>query len=193
MIIGQLQQENKNTKKQVQLLEQKLESHEKSARASTLEIRHIPKHENETKESLVNIIKDLSLAVNLPSKVAEAEIRDIYRTNTKTEAVVVDFTTVARKTSFISAVINFNKIQKEQKQLPLNTNHLKVKGPPRNIYVSDSLTAKARRLFYLARQCAKAHSYDGCWISFGRIFLRKSEGERPIQIKDEVDLDLNKI
>lgn len=193
VIIDHLQQENKNIKKQVQFLEQKLDHHEKSARASILEVRHVPKGELETKDSLVKVIQDLGAAVNVPSNVVEAEIRDIYRANSKTDAIVVEFTTVARKTAFISSFIHFNKIQREQKQLPLNTNHLKIKGPPRNIYISDSLTGRTRRLFYLARQCAKTRSYNGCWISFGRVFLRKSEGDKPIQIKDEGDLDLNKL
>lgn len=187
--IEQLQQENKTSRKQISILEQKLEYYEKASKATTLEIRNIPKTEPETKQQLMGMVMELGAAIQLNLNVNTSEIRNIYRTKGKTEAVVVDFTTVARKSDIIGAVIKYNKSQKLKKGLPLNTNDIKIKGVPQNIYISDFLTVKTQQLFYLSRQLTKRQGFHGCWISFGKIYIRRSEGDSPIHIKNSEDLD----
>ncbi|KAH9641722.1 hypothetical protein HF086_006236 [Spodoptera exigua] len=182
-----LQEENKTSKKQISLLEQKLEQYEKGSKASTLEIRNIPKTEPETKQQLIGMVMEVATAIQPNLNINSTEIRDVYRT--KAETIVVDFTTVTRKSEVIGSVIKYNKSQKVKKALPLNTNNIKMKGAPRNIYLSDCLTVKTQQLFYLSRQLTKRQGFHGCWTSFGKVYIRKKEGDSPIHIKNIEDLN----
>ncbi|KAL4710608.1 hypothetical protein ACJJTC_003244 [Scirpophaga incertulas] len=43
------------------------------------------------------------------------------------------------------------------------------------IFVSEHLTGKAARLYFLARDLAKNKLYKFCWTSLGRVYVRKNE------------------
>ena len=116
------------------------------------------------------------------------EIRDIYGTKSKNEFIIVDFTTTARKSTFIKHVIAYSKSQKILKIPTLTTSNLNLQGPPKPIFISDYLTSKARRLYFLARQQAREQSYYRCWTSFGRVLLQKLEGSPILRIEEQEDL-----
>lgn len=181
-----LEKERKENMDYIQTLENKLETLEKTQKNTCIEIKNIPLKPKETKQDLLNIINQISTSINLP--IQTVNIRDAYRINTKTEdnkPIIVDCNSVILKESILEYCKKFNNQHRDNK---LNTSHLKISGPLKNIYISEHLTPKARRLFFLARDFAKTSDYKYCWTAGGKIYLRQREGLRSIRITTEADL-----
>lgn len=185
--VAKLENERRVNLKYIESLENKLESVERSLKSSTIEIRNIPLNDTkETTEDLINVIKNVGKTVSVDVKTTG--IRDIFRVNNKTDGykpIIVEFTSKLTKDSMLAAVKKFNLVNKDSK---LNTSHLQLKGPQTPIYVTETLTSNAKKLFYLCRQFAKEYKYTFCWVTHGRIFLRKAEGQKQIRIDSESDL-----
>lgn len=182
-----MENDRKRNMDYIQLLENKVDLLETSHKSSCIEIKNIPPKQKESKQDLLDVIGKLGTALNLP--IQTSNIRDVFRINTKKEGnkpIIVDFTSIIVKDSVIEHCKKFNNQHRENK---LNTTHLHISGPPNNIYISEHLTAKARRLFFLARDFASTNEYKYCWTAGGKIFIRKREGERHLRVTTEADLD----
>ncbi|CAG4976359.1 unnamed protein product [Parnassius apollo] len=182
-----LHKENEGCKSRITLLENKIELMERSALASTIEIRNVPKMRFENKQALCELLKHVGLALNQP--IEDNDICDIYRIKSKFKEdtpIIARLNTTSIKESIIRSVKSFNKQNRDMK---LSSKHLQIDGPPRPIFVCEALTAKARRLFHLAKEFAKTNNYNRCWISYGKIFLRKIDGLPSIKIDSEEDLN----
>ena len=117
----------------------------------------------------------------------KTDIRDIFRINKKEgiPTIIVDFVHPKTKQDIVKKVRNFNKKNSSNK---LNTSHIKLQGPSKPIYVSECLTQKAQRLYYLARNFAKDNLYQFCWTSRGRVYIKRAEEEKQILIDTAADL-----
>ncbi|CAG9790386.1 unnamed protein product [Diatraea saccharalis] len=184
--ITNLEKENINYKKKVELLENKIDMLEKNTHNSTVEIRNIPLQKNETRQIISQIVKDIGCAVSLSTPIQDLEIRDIYRT--KAETIVVDFSTTQRKESLMLNLKKLNKSKRSNKEPMLNTLNIKLSGPNKTIYISEYLTHKARRLFFLARENVKMKKLAAAWSSYGKIYVKKQEDQPPKRIDTEDDL-----
>lgn len=189
--INELESERKEDKKTIGLLEEKIDMLERKNRNTGLEFRNIPKKQGEKKEdvlrSVTNILKTLDIDVS------SNDIKDTYRLNSKNSkdsdapVIIADFTTVFLRDNVLKKVKEFNKDKgKEDK---LNTQHLNPQSLKKPIFVSETLTHKAQRLFYQARLFQKAHDYDYCWTSYGTIYLRKKENMPQIRINSDADIE----
>ncbi|KAG8240487.1 hypothetical protein J6590_108349 [Homalodisca vitripennis] len=56
------------------------------------------------------------------------------------------------------------------------------------VYVNESLTPAKRKLLNAARVIKKEKQFTFLWVKNGRIFMRKTEGERFVIIDSEKDL-----
>lgn len=182
-----LEQEKKEDRKRISILEERVEQLERQLRVSSLEIRNIPRKQNETKQDLVETIIKLGKVVNV--SIQSSEIKDIFRINSNTEhkTILADFTSVLIKEKIIQSVKKFNKTNNVAK---LDTQQLHIDGPKLPIFVSDNLTPKTKRLFFLARDYATHQRFKYCWSSVGKVFLRKEDGSPIIRINSEADLVL---
>ncbi|CAG9137689.1 unnamed protein product [Plutella xylostella] len=80
-----VENEQKDQKRYIHLLEQKIELLERKNVSSSIEIRNIPKlNASETKEDLIKTVKNISDVLKVP--IDKMDIKDIYRTNTKIES-----------------------------------------------------------------------------------------------------------
>uniref|UniRef100_A0A1E1W9G6 FP protein C-terminal domain-containing protein n=1 Tax=Pectinophora gossypiella TaxID=13191 RepID=A0A1E1W9G6_PECGO len=162
--IQQLESERKDDKKYIQLLEDRVESLERRNRASGIEIRNVPKttpeRVPESKEEFCKLVK--SMGTTLKIKIEDSDIKDVYRLSGK------DFTKPQNK---------------------INTTHLGLLNPSRPVYVSEALTSKSQKLYYLARNFQKVNEYSFCWTSRGIVYLRKEVQSPLIKIESEADLD----
>lgn len=185
--IGKLEQERKNHLEALQLLEEKIEFTERYQRASSIEIRNIPKpvNKDETKDDLSDLVMRITKVINLPLKATD--IRDIFRSNTKSanKPIIADFTTVLYKEKFLQAVKTYNMTYRTNK---LNTSNIRIDGPSKPVFISENLTPKMRKLFHMAREFAKSNNYKYCWCAHGKIYLRKSDGAAHSRIISESDL-----
>ncbi|KAI5639514.1 hypothetical protein NE865_08014 [Phthorimaea operculella] len=167
------------------LLEDKLEDLQRGSRKTNIEIKNVPKTNKETKEELVEMVVNLSKAIDC--KVAAGDIKDIYRVRgkkeqTKNTPIIVELTSTIQRTEFLKMAKLFNIKHQEKlcaKHLGFKTNEYTP------IFVSEQLTAKGARLYFLARDIAKTKSYKFCWTAYGRIYLRKHENSPIIMIKSE--------
>lgn len=186
--MNHLETQNAEYKKQIKSLESKLELMEKNSRLSAIEIRNIQKTKQENKQTLCGIIKGIGSLVSPQNCIQESEIRDIFRT--KSDAIVVDFTTITRKETLLHKIKEHNKSRREQKDTQLNTQQLNLEGPSRTIYVSEYLTHKAKRLHYLAREYVKNKQLFTAWTSYGKVYVKKKEGLPAQRIDEEKDLHM---
>lgn len=188
MLMGQvkeLKDENLQQRKHIQSLEQKLENFERGSRSTCLEIKNIPASKSETKAALIETVTKIGKILNI--NIQKSEVKDVFRINTRNpenKTIIVDLVSVITKDTILKAFKNYNKGPGR-----LTTEHMKISGPAKPIFISENLTAKMKRLFYLARVFANTNEYKYCWSSNGKIFIREKDGSPYHIIKDETDLE----
>ncbi|CAG4990724.1 unnamed protein product [Colias eurytheme] len=169
-----------------QLLETKIENLEKQLRNTSIEIRNIPTKPQETKSDLVQFAINIGKAINID--IQKSDIRDIFRIpskNSTNKPIIAHLNTTLLKENILNGIKKFNKDNDNNK---LSTNHLQIEGQSRPVYISENLTQKMKKIYFLARDFAKQNSYKFCWISKGNIYMRKQEGFPYIKIESEDDL-----
>lgn len=182
--IDKMEKDKRDYNMCIEKLEERIETFEKKLKASSLEIRNIPTRRAESKDDLLDLITKLSLTLKVP--LGGADVRDVYRLNTKPEAIkpiTIEFSTVILKEKFLLAFKNYNKEHRGSDRL--STKNLQLDGTAQPIFVSEALTFKCKKLFYQAREFAKANSYAFCWTSYGKVYLRKKEGAPFTYVKSE--------
>ncbi|XP_046966919.1 uncharacterized protein LOC124534919 [Vanessa cardui] len=181
-----LQTERKQFLSQIASLEEKIEDMQKTSKLTAVEIRNVPiPTKTETKSDLCNIVKNTCKVLNV--NVEQMTIKDIYRINGKSSkgTIIAEFTTVVLKKDVIQAAKNYNKQHPNQR---LNSSIIGLSGPTTPIFISEALTNKGRRLFFLARDFAKTQDFNYCWTNNGRVYLRKTSDSPHIEIKTETQL-----
>lgn len=183
--VNKLESEKNANTEYITALETKLDSFERSARSTCIEIRNLPHSQPESKSTLVDSVIQIGRVLHVP--ISATEIKDAFRINnsknTTSKTLIVDFTSVLLKEKFVS---RYRKGIKENNRL--TTEKLRISGPAKPVFVSENLTRKLKKLFFLAREHAKAHDFKFCWVSNGKIFLRKREGSPALRINSEADL-----
>ncbi|XP_011557012.3 uncharacterized protein LOC105387907 [Plutella xylostella] len=185
--ITRLESERKTDKVIISQLEDRIETMERKARASGIEIRNIPKTSGETKNELCAIVKSLGKTLNVD--IHDHDIRDIYRIKSKdsTNPIITEFSSVLKKEKILKASKDFNK--NKSKGDKLNTSHFQIKTPVKPVFLSETLTYKAQRLFYLARDLQRNYNFAFCWTSHGVVYLRRDENSPQIRVTNETDLE----
>ena len=187
--LRKLETENADKVAVIKRLEEKVEQSDVISKLSCIEIRNIPENKGESKSSLSEII--ISTGKTLDIEIKKSEIRDIYRLKPKVHSsksantIVVDLTTILKRDEILQAYKTYNKNHKDTR---LSTSDIGLNGPPNSIFMSEHLTYEKKRLFFLARDYAKTHNLQYCWTSYGRIFVRKQEGQPATRINTESDI-----
>lgn len=177
---------NKNLQ-HIQILEEKMEHIERHRRATCVEIKNIPYVPGETKQTLLKYVQTIASVLN--THVDQHSVRDVFRISKKDSedrTIIVDFTSVLIKETMIRKYKDYNKNNRTSK---FSTESLRLSGPRKPVFISENLTPKMKRILYLSKEYGRSNSYDHCWVSHGRIFLRKKEGSAAIQIRSELDLE----
>lgn len=176
--LEKVREENKDCicklEKQVQELQQKY-------RPSAIEIRNVPAMPNENLNNLLQIAAQLGQ--KLQTEISSSNIRDIYRLPGKpgvTRSIFIEFSSVYLKNNFLTAVRNYNKERRIEDKL--NTEIIGIAGERKPIYVDEHLSPTSKRLFYLAREFAKRNHFNFCWISNGKILLRRNSNTKESHI-----------
>lgn len=188
-----MQESRAEDRKIIQSLEEKIEVLERKNRSTSLEIRNLPislqeGKRFESKEDTSMLVKKISKVVGIDLN--DEDIKDVYRVATRKEGckpIVVELNSCLKKEKMLQGVKNFNKRLINEK---LNTGQLNIPGPVKPVFISESLTPNAQKLYYAARQLARERGYAYCWTSRGLIYLRKAEGEPHIRINNEACLKL---
>ncbi|XP_013169075.1 PREDICTED: uncharacterized protein LOC106127872 [Papilio xuthus] len=181
----QMEEARREDKAYIISLENKIDKLEQQSRATSVEIRNIPKRSGETKQDLLHTLNNIFKVIKLPPQ--ETDVKDIFRNHKKTSTptMIVEFGTVKNKESLLRHIKKFNKENCNNK---LNTEHLSIQGPKLPIYCSENLSSKTKRLFFLARELASQEKYKFCWTTHGKVYLRKDEGSPLCRIESEGDI-----
>lgn len=185
--ISQLESESRVDKKTIESLEGKIEFLERKSRSTGIEIRNLPKKMGESKKDLCALVQCVGKTINV--EIDQSCINDIYRIKSKDSSnpIIVELTTVLHKERILENVKNYNKSKKPGEKL--NTSTLGFQGTVKPVFISETLTAKTQKLFYLARTFQQQHNYSFCWTSHGAVYLRKKEKDVHIRITSEIDID----
>lgn len=183
--VEQFELQARKDRESISLLEDKIEELQRDRRKQNVEIKNVPREDEENRASLINMIMNLSK--NVGHNLAKSDIKDIYRVRStkggsKNTPIVVETSSTIIKTDFLKACKSFNRETKEK----LRTIHLGfTKNENTPVFVSEQLTDRGSRLFFLARDLAKSKAYKFCWTSFGKIYVRKDETSPIIMIRSE--------
>ncbi|KAL4704819.1 hypothetical protein ACJJTC_001294 [Scirpophaga incertulas] len=181
-----LEKEKKEHLLYIASLEAKIDDIQRSNKSSTIELRNVPcQSKKENQSVLVGIVQQTCKVLNI--EYGPQDLKDVYGINTKSggTTIVAEFTQALKKQEVLKTAKAFNK---ENRNNRLNSTHIGLPGKTVPIYISESLTSKARRLFYLARDLAKSTDYKYCWTSNGKVFIRKNDDSPHIEIKSENDV-----
>ncbi len=109
-------------------------------------------------------------------KLKNSDVPEIYRlgkkSDKKTRDLVIKFSNQKTRDTFHT---------KRKKAAP----H---KDPAKNIYVNDVLTTYRKGLFYAARKLYKGKKLCAAWTQQGNVLVRKTEGDKAMEIKCYDDL-----
>jgi hypothetical protein len=132
-----------------------------------------------------------SLSSIVGSSIVKSDIKDIYRIRGKRDRVssasiiVVEMTSTLQKTDLIQKCKTFNTKNKTK----LRAKHLGLtEQEDAPIFVSEQLTPKASRLYFLARDLIKSTDFTFCWTAYGNVYVRRDENSPIITITNEAQI-----
>lgn len=169
-----LENKHKEATERISELEKQLNGIHKQIIKNTLEIRNLPKTENENLQEVVNTIyKTLNLEqIDGTTK--------IYRKGKNNGSILIEYQDYKKKDALLKT---FKKYNSENKDKPLCTDDLGAGGNNSRVYISEPLTQLSKKIFKAARELVNNGLYKYCWTSRGNVLLRKEEGHNLIVVK----------
>lgn len=84
--------------------------------------------------------------------------------------------------TFLAKTIKFNKLNPKDK---INSSHIGIGGNKTPIFILEHLSPLNKKLHASARQVAKEKGFKFVWIKQGRVFMRKTESDPSIYVKNQ--------
>lgn len=183
--VEQLETQKKKDYEYITIMEKKIEDMQRTERKNNIEMKNVPKGNTETKEDLINMVERLGKSINC--NINKSDVKDIYRVRGKKEGptntpIIVEFSSTILKANVLKMSKSYN-IKNRGKLCAKHIGFTKNEDTP--IFVSEQLTIKGSRLFYLARDLAKSKGYKFCWTSYGRVHVRRDENSPIITVHCE--------
>ena len=163
-------------------LEDQVEALQRKHLETTIEIKNVPITEN---ENLIKVVNQLHTSLNIDF--SPDQVRQVYRKkfgNHKT--IFVEYQTIQMRAKTLKAIKSYNINNKQDKY---NTKALKMPGDTEPVYISEALTPTARKLLFQSKELKKKYDFKFCWVSNGRIFLKKAEDKSAILIKSTEQIE----
>jgi hypothetical protein len=160
----------------IEQLENQMEDMQRAQRITTLEVRNIGETDH---GNLSNIMSKIHSALQIPF--APEYIKNIKQiSNGQNKLIIVEYQTTQHSKSVLKALKAYNIMHKEDK---FNTLNLDIAGEKKLVYISESLSPAARKLYYFARDLRKNYGYKYCWTGQGKVFVKKTDNSATIWIK----------
>lgn len=176
--LEEMDTKNKELKKMVENLENRVEDLEQYSRVNTVEIQGIPQDDT---EDVIGVVKGVGNALNM--KIEDCMIDACHRLKSRPGSN--DPPTIIVK--FVRRGTKEELLRKRREKKTLSTKHMNL-HMDRPIYINESLSPARRHLAALARVAKREHHYQYIWIRNGKIFLRKENGAKVIQVTSKDDL-----
>lgn len=183
--IEELQKQNKDDRIKIDDLETQVNELQRCQVSSSIEIRNVPKVES---ENLLSITETLFKALEMKEKPKIRSVNRLPGKTTESKPIIVELDNSTQKQSVLEKYKKFVKKNKDMKDKQLDCETIGFSGNKNPLFISEVLTQKTKKLFFLARKFRKAFSYKYCWTTNGRVYLRKQEGGTHILVKSEAQL-----
>ncbi|KAJ2941764.1 hypothetical protein O0L34_g10568 [Tuta absoluta] len=183
--INKLEALAREDREYIMFLEDRLDEMQLAYRKTNFEIKGVPKLQSETKQDLVDMV--VTLSETLDCKINKGDIKDIYRVRSKkpeqrNTPIIVETSSALLKTNLLKMAKIYNIKNKSK----LRAKHMGFKTQEETpIFLSENLTPKSARLFFMARDLAKSKHYKFVWTSYGKVYVRRTEEAAIIHIKTE--------
>lgn len=186
--IQQLESQSQQNREYIAILEDKVEDLQRISRKTSIELKNVPKKADESRNDLINMVMTMSNSINM--NMVERDITDIFRLKGKSDkiknpTIIVEFGSSILRTDFLKKSKDFNTKNNSKLQAKDLGHTTEVDTP---VFVAEQLTSKGARLHFLARDLAKTQKYKHCWVSFGRVFVRKNDTSKIIKIQHEAQV-----
>lgn len=187
--VSELCEKNKEKEKQMQVMDNRINSLEQQLINKNIEIKNITTENISPNE----VVKKIAASVNL--EINESDISNSYYLK-KSEKVVVEFTSLIKKRELLnkikrhrvdSTIINTDESYNNESQQNENGNN---NMRSKYIYINDQLTPHNRRLLWLAKTKAKEANWKFVWVKNGNILAKKNEISHPILVHNAADIEL---
>lgn len=187
--IERLETQAKKDREYITTLEDKIEEQQRTARKASIELKNVPRKPSENRSDLLNMITCLSKTINMDLSVRD--IKDIYRIKVRNDKesnppIIVELGSTILRTDLLKKTKEFNvrnKCKLQAKHLGFTTSE----DAP--VFISEQLTAKAARLFFLSRDLVRSNKYKYCWTAFGKVLVRKDDQSKIIWIQHEAQVN----
>lgn len=177
-----LQSENVVLRAEMNELNRRLQTLEKSSRCRNIEIHSVPERKS---ENLVSIFERLCDELNVSTPNTDVLcVRRVAKMNSDSDRprnILVTLQSERQRDELISAIRQYNKKNTDNQ---LNSSHLGIPGEKRTIYLSEHLSPECKKLHAATRKAAKEQAYKFVWVKYGRIYVRKNEQTPAILIKE---------
>lgn len=174
-LLNTFKSENDKLRKRVVELEGKCGEIEQISLNKGLILSGIP---NQGKnEDVHDITKKVLKAINC--KINNNDIEEVYRRGKDGSQIVINLKTEQ---------IRDNILKKRKEATSVKVTECNLNGENNVIYFNEYLTSYMNKLFYDAR-CLKNNGYKFVWVKSGKIFIRKDEKSKIIQIRNSDDID----
>lgn len=185
--ITHLENKSREDREYIALLEEKVENLQMGQRKTNLEIKNVPKKNDESKEDLIEMV--LRLSSTIGGSLRREDITDIYRVRGKKELqnppIILETSSTLIKTDILKLCKAFNVKTKSK----LCAKHLGFRtSEDTPVFISEQLTPRGSRLHFLARDLAKTKQYKYCWTAYGKVYVRKTDSSAIITIKSEAQV-----
>ncbi|KAL0879324.1 hypothetical protein ABMA27_003102 [Loxostege sticticalis] len=171
---------NSSEKRQIQMLQDKMDAMEQQARSYNIEIANLPERRG---ENLLAVIEKLGCVIKHPINIQDVvsihRVPHMENTNKRPKNVIVRFTTKITRDSVIAAARATKGLKSDQ---------LLISGTVQNVYINEHLTAKNKQLFRSCREEAKTHNYKYVWIKNGAILVRQTDTSVIFAVRNEQDI-----
>lgn len=167
--------ETKNTEalQRIDELELQLNFIQKKITTNIVEIRNIPRNDN---EDVQDIVKKLYNVLQTPY----VKTLHVYRKGKDNAPLIIEHSGTSERETLLKAFKKFNTVNKDN---PLNSENLGVHGRKARVYISEPLTFTSKKVLAAGRDLVRNGIYKFCWTSRGNILLRKEEGAPAIVIR----------
>lgn len=157
---------------EIQQLSTQINDLEQYTRRNNVEIRGLPLQDG---EDLLKTVNEVAVKLQLPP-LSEADYDAVHRLPSKSKEqappIIIKFKSRQTRDKWLG--------QKNKLKSPLE------RGSP--VFLCENLTALNKKLLWQCRSVAKDKGYQYVWVRNGRIFVRREDGTKAVQIKHINDL-----
>lgn len=179
-VIEDLTAENKRLNKKVIDLEVRLEGMEQYSRANAVEIHGVPMQKN---EDVVSVVREVGKALDI--NISDSMIDACHRLGRSSDSTGRPPAIIVK---FVRRLDKEELLRRRRVKSTLSTRHMNLQMD-QPVYINEALSPARRQLYRAARQVKLEKRYKYLWLRAGKIFLRKEEGQKVIQVTCQADLD----